>query len=62
MSVHTTHTLQNTFALAAKTSTNVFTIDQPLYIHAEDKIIVDAGTADTLTVVVVAEEFYDPAR
>jgi pantothenate kinase type III len=37
-------------------------MDQPLYIHAEDKVIVDAGTADTLTVVVVAEEFYDPAR
>ena len=59
---NTTHTLQNTFALAAKTSTSVFNMDQPLYIHAEDKVIVDAGTADTLTVVVVAEEFYDPAR
>ena len=61
-SANTTHTLQNTFALAAKTGTSVFTMDQPLYIHAEDKVIVDAGTADTLIVLVAAEEFYDPTR
>jgi hypothetical protein len=32
-----------------------------LYIHAGDKIIVAANTADTLHVGVVAEEFFDPA-
>ena len=36
---------------------NIFTNDSPLFVHAEDKIIVDAGTADTLVVAVVAEEF-----
>jgi hypothetical protein len=48
--------------LASKTTTNVFTIDKPLYIHAEDKLIVDAGTADTLVITITAEEFYDPAQ
>ena len=59
---NTTHTLFNTHALAAKTDVSVFTKDKPLFIHAEDKIILDAATADTLTVVVVAEEFFDPNR
>ena len=59
---NTTHTLIDTHALASKTTTNVFTIDKPLYIHAEDKLIVDAGTADTLVITITAEEFYDPAR
>ena len=57
---NTTHTLLDTHALASKTTTNVFTADKPLYIHAEDKLIVDAGTADTLVVVISAEEFFDP--
>ena len=59
---NTTHTLIDTHALASKTTTNVFTIDKPLYIHAEDKLIVDAGTADTLVITITAEEFYDPAQ
>jgi hypothetical protein len=33
-----------------------------LYIHAGDKLILAAATANTLTVVVAAEEFYDPNR
>jgi predicted GH43/DUF377 family glycosyl hydrolase len=57
---NTTHTLIDTHTLATKTTTNVFTADTPLYIHAEDKLIVDAGTADTLVVVISAEEFFDP--
>ena len=40
----------------------MFTVDKPLFLHAEDKIIVAAGTADTLTIVVAAEEFFDPAH
>ena len=58
----TTHTLFTSHAVVGKGSESVFTIDKPLYIHEGDKIIVTAGTANVLTVVVAAEEFYDPAR
>ena len=58
----TTHTLFSTHAVSGKGSESVFTVDKPLYLHAGDKIIIAAGTADTLTVVVAAEEFYDPNR
>lgn len=59
---NTTHTLYTTHAVAGKGAESVFTVDRPLFLHAEDKIIVTAGTADTLTVVVAAEEFFDAAR
>ena len=58
----TTHTLFDTHAVTGKGSESVFTVDKPLYLHAGDKIIVAAGTAITLTVVVAAEEFYEPHR
>jgi len=58
----TTHTLFSAHAVTGKGSESVFTVDKPLYIHAGDKLIVAAGTADTLTVVIAAEEFYDPNR
>ena len=59
---NTTHTLYTAHAVAGKSAESVFTVDKPLFLHAEDKIIVSAGTANTLTVVVAAEEFYDPNR
>ena len=58
----TTHTLFTSHAVSGKGSESVFTVDKPLYIHAGDKLIVAAGTADTLTEVIAAEEFYDPNR
>ena len=58
---NTTYTLFSGHAVTGKGSESVFTVDKPLYIHAEDKIIVAAGTANTLTVVVAAEEFFDPS-
>ena len=58
----TTHTLFSSHAVTGKGSESLFTVDKPLYCHAGDKIIVAAGTADTLTVVVAAEEFYEPHR
>ena len=58
----TTHTLFDTHAVTGKGSESVFTVDKPLYLHAGDKIIVAADTANTLTVVVAAEEFYEPHR
>jgi len=59
---NTTYTLFSSHAVTGKGSESVFTTTKPLYIHAEDKIIIAADTANTLTVVVAAEEFYDPTR
>ena len=59
---NTTHTLHSSHSLAATSSVSIFTNDSPLFVHAEDKVIVDAGTADTLVVVVVAEEFFNPNK
>jgi|TARA_E500000318_G_scaffold1440_1_gene1901 hypothetical protein len=58
----TTHTLFSGHAVTGKGSESVFTVDKPLYIHEGDKLIVAAGTANTITVVVAAEEFYEPHR
>lgn len=58
----TTHILFTTHAVTGKGSESVFTVDKPLYIHAGDKIIVAAADVNTLTVVVVAEEFFDPTQ
>lgn len=58
----TTHTLFSAHQVTGKGSESIFTVDKPLYCHAGDKIIVAAGTANTLVVVIAAEEFYEPAR
>lgn len=58
----TTHTLFSSHAVTGKGSESIFTVDKPLYIHEGDKLIVAAGTVDTLTVVIAAEEFYEGAR
>ena len=58
----TTHTLFSAHAVAGKGSESIFTVDKPLFLHENDKIIVAAGTANTLTAVVSAEEFYEPNR
>ena len=58
----TTHTLFSSHPVSGKGSESVFTIDKPLYLHEGDKIIIAAETANTLTVVVAAEEFFDPNR
>lgn len=56
----TTHTLFTSHAVSGKSAESVFTVDKPLYLHAGDKIIVAAGTANELTAVIAAEEFFDP--
>lgn len=61
-STTTTHTLFTTHAVTGKGSESIFTVDKPLYLHEGDKIIIAAADANTLTVVVAAEEFYDPTR
>lgn len=59
---NSTYTLFNGHAVDGKNKEAIFTVDTPLYLHAEDKLIFAAGTADTLTVVVSAEEFFEPHR
>jgi len=59
---NTTTTLISAHVITAKSSESVFTVDKPLYIHAEDKIVIAAETADTLTVVIAAKEYYSPNR
>ena len=58
----TTHTLFSAHNVAGKSAEYIFTVDKPLYIHAGDKLIVAAGTANELTVVIAAEEFYEGTR
>lgn len=58
----TTHTLFSSHAVSGKSSESIFTVDKPLYCHEGDKIIIAADTANVLTVVVAAEEFYEPNR
>jgi hypothetical protein len=58
----TTHTILSGHALSGGTFDSVFTVDKPLYLHAGDKVIVAATTANTLIVTVSVEEFYDPNR
>jgi hypothetical protein len=59
---NTTHTLLDTHAVAGKGMESVFTVDKPFYLHAGDKLIVAAGTANVLVATVSAEEFFDPNR
>ena len=56
----TTHTLFTDHPVSGKGSESIFTVDKPLFLHAGDKTIVAADTANTLTVIVAAEEFFDP--
>lgn len=58
----TTHTILSNHSLAGGTFDSVFTVDKPLYLHAGDKVIVAANTANTITATVSTEEFYDPNR
>ena len=58
----TTHTLFTEHPVTGKGTESIFTVDKPLYLHAGDKLIVAAETANTLTVIVAAEEFFDPAH
>ena len=58
----TTHTLFSSHAVTGKGSESIFTVDKPLFLHAGDKIIIAAATANELTAVVAAEEFFEPHR
>lgn len=57
----TTHTLFSAHNVAGKSAEYIFTVDKPLFLHAGDKIIIAAATANELTAV-AAEEFFEPHR
>ena len=57
-----THTLFTGHAVGGKDIEYLFTVDKPLYLHAGDKIIVAASTANELHVGIAAEEHFDPAH
>jgi len=57
-----THTLFSSHAVSGKNSESIFTVDKPLFLHAGDKIIIAAATANELTTIVAAEEFFEPNR
>ena len=59
---NTTHTLLDGHAATSKGIESIFTIDKPIYLHAGDKLIVAADTANALVVTVSTEELYDPNR
>ena len=59
---NTTHTLFTGHSVAGKSIEYLFTVDKPLYLHAGDKLIVAATTANELHVGIAAEEHFDPAH
>ena len=61
-STKTNHTLFSAHSLATISSQSIFTTEKPLYIHAGDKLIVAAGTANKLMVTAAVEEFFDPTQ
>ena len=60
--VNVTHTLFLNHQISSKSIEHLFTMDKPLYLHAGDKLIVAADTADVLHVGISAEEHFDPAH
>jgi len=59
---NTTHTILDNHSVDGKSFESVFTVDKPLFLHAGDKLIVAAGSANKLVVTTSTEEFYDPNR
>lgn len=59
---NTTHTILNNHSVDGKSFESVFTVDKPIFLHAGDKLIVAAGTANALVVTTSAEEHFDPNR
>ena len=58
----TTHTILDTHSVDGKSFESVFTVDKPMFLHAGDKLIVAAGSANKLVATVSVEEHYDPNR
>jgi len=59
-SPNTTETIVENKAIVK--SSNVFTTTSPLFLAAEDKIIISASVAGDIMSIISVEEFYDPSR
>ena len=57
---NTTTTIFTAHSLATITAQSIFTLEKPLFLKAEDKIIISASNASSIVAVVSAEEFFDP--
>ena len=57
---NTTTTIFSEHSLATKTAESVFTMDKPIILKSEDKIVIAASAASSIVCVVSAEEFFDP--
>lgn len=56
---NTTTTIFSEHSLATKTAESVFTMDKPIILKSEDKIVIAASAASSIVCVVSAEEFFD---
>ena len=54
---NTTTTVLTSYSVAAKTSTSIFTLDKPLFLQSEDKIILSASTGSVVMAVITSDEF-----
>ena len=59
---NTTHTLLTSKTVSSNDYVNIFSNTHPLFLHAEDKLIVAASSGNDLHVTIAAEEFFDPVR
>ena len=59
---NTTTTIIADHSLATVTSESVFTVDKPLFLAAEDKVVILASHASSITATICAEEFFNPGR
>ena len=57
---NSTTTIITAHSLATITSESVFTLDKPLFLKSEDKIIISASATSSIVATISAEEFFDP--
>lgn len=58
----TTKSILENYQVGGSSFSAIFTDQVRLYLHQNDIIKVQAGTANTLVVTICSEEFFDPAR
>jgi|DEB0MinimDraft_12_1074336.scaffolds.fasta_scaffold149023_2 hypothetical protein len=57
---NTTTTIMTSHSLATITSLSVFTLEKPIFLSSEDKIVIAASHASSIVSTIAAEEFYNP--
>ena len=57
---NSTTTIITAHSLATITSESIFTLDKPLFLKSEDKIIISASATSSIVATISAEEFFDP--